>query len=80
MMPNYLTTTEAGRLSGASAFTIRAEIAAGRLPAMLIRTNWRIPVDGLERWMQSRSRGMTVRIDRRTGEVSFTPELEGATA
>jgi excisionase family DNA binding protein len=75
-MLRFLTTTQAGALSGASSFTIRHEIAEGRLPALQIRRNWRIPVDGLEKWMQSRCRGMRVEIDRRTGDVTFHPEPE----
>lgn len=72
----FVSTGKAADIVGASTFTIRAEIEAGRLPAMLINTQWRIAVADLERWIQSHYRGRRVTIDRSTGELEFHPEPE----
>jgi excisionase family DNA binding protein len=79
-MKRFFTTNQAASVVGASGFTIRQEIEAGRLPAMLINTQWRIAVADLERWVQSHYQGRNVTIDRITGELVFHDETALATA
>jgi excisionase family DNA binding protein len=74
MKSRFITTGKAAQIVGVSVFTIRAEIEAGRLPAMLITTQWRVALPDLERWVQARYRGRRVSINPERGELEFHEE------
>ena len=59
----FLTTTEAAKLIGFSAQTIREEIQAGRIPAIQGQSKLRIPTTEFLRYVERHCTGGRVRLE-----------------
>ena len=57
MPTNLLTVTQAATLAACNVSYIRAEIAAGRLPAKKIGSQWVITRENFDQWMKKPGRG-----------------------